>query len=35
VRSTVAGLEAALVGPPVLRCANDVVVRREGLPSGA
>ena len=35
VRSGVAGLEAALVGPPVLRCANDVVVRRAGLPSGA
>ena len=28
-------LEAALAGPPVLRCANDVVVRRAGLPSGA
>ncbi len=36
VRSTVARLEAALVGPPVLRCANDVVVRRGmGLPSQA
>jgi beta-mannosidase len=35
VRSRVAGLEADLVGPPVLRCANDVVVRRAGLPSGA
>ena len=33
VRSTVAGLEAALVGPPVLRCANDVVVRRGGRPA--
>ena len=28
VRSTVADLEDALVGPPVLRCANDVVVPR-------
>ncbi len=30
VRSTVAGLEAALAAAPVLRCANDVVVRRGG-----
>jgi beta-mannosidase len=35
VRSTVADLEDALVGPPVLRCANDVVVPRVGPPSGA
>ena len=36
VRTTVAGAESRLVEPPVLRCANDVVVRRaRGLPSEA
>ena len=36
VRTSVAGAEAELTRAPVLRCANDVVVRREsGLPSGA
>ena len=36
VRTAVVGAEGRLVGPPVLRCANDVVVRREsGLRSGA
>jgi beta-mannosidase len=36
VRTTVAGAEPRLAEPPVLRCANDVVVRRAtGLPSKA
>jgi beta-mannosidase len=36
VKTTVADLEGALAGPPVLRCANDVVVRRvTGLRSEA
>jgi beta-mannosidase len=36
VRTTVAGAESLLGQPPVLRCANDVVVRRaRGLPSEA
>lgn len=36
VRTTVTGAETDLAGPPVLRCANDVVVRRApGRPSRA
>ena len=36
VRTTVTGAETDLAGPPVLRCANDVVVKRApGRPSRA